>query len=88
MHDKYINYRVLIVWIRCRFLDTETDGYNPQLYKLVVSLSQTLYLQCFSRLGYEMKTRSDHSREWCIFSSISYQKKIAPYNDHQIGTLS
>ena len=52
------------MWLECRFLDTEVDGSNPGIRK-VVSLIKTFYPYCLSPLSREMSTRCGKPREGC-----------------------
>ena len=55
---------ISVMWLECRFLDTEVDGSNP-VYLYVVSSCKTLYPHCFSRLSCEVSTRWVQPREGC-----------------------
>ena len=56
------DWSILVMWLECRFLDTEVDGSNPGISILCLS---ALYPHFFSRLVGEISTRWRKPREAC-----------------------
>ena len=72
-----MTFGILVALITRRFLNSEVDGSNQQLYHFAMCLSKTLYPHCYSRLSWLMSTRGEHPREGCLFSAMSLTEEIA-----------
>ena len=70
--NTHVYWSILVMWLGCRFLDTEIDGSKP-----AVSVCCVLEQGTYSALLLSSTTTREYPYEGCLFSAMSSLEEIA-----------